>query len=220
MKHPSLKEVAYSAIREKILTGAFLPGVRIREDQLADEISMSRTPVREAINQLAAEGLVNNIPRRGIYLNEISPEQISELLDVRQALETLAVTRCIDNIDASGLDRLAAIQKDFADCLSEKSYQECNRLDSLFHREIATLAGNITLIRFLAEIEDTMLIARLIEKKSDPDVKNRLTYLEHGQILSSIVNKDKVGAIEAIRNNLNRMKLNLAIVADNGKEDA
>jgi DNA-binding GntR family transcriptional regulator len=218
MKHPSLKEVAYNSIREKILAGTFHPGVRIREDQLAAEISMSRTPVREAINQLAAEGLVNNIPRRGIYLNEISPEQISEILDVRRALERLAVTRCIDIIDATGLNRLAAIQKDFFVCLSEKAYQECNRLDSLFHREIAVQSGNATLIRFLAEIEDTMQIARLIEKKSDPDAKNRITYLEHGQILSCIVNKDKVGAVEAIRNNLNRMKLNLAIV--NGKEDA
>lgn len=211
MKHPSLKEVAYSAIRKKILSGALQPGVRIREDQLAQEISMSRTPVREAINQLAAEGLVNNIPRRGIYLAKISPEQIAELLDVRQALEALAVTRCIDNIDAAGLDRLTAIQQQFAGCLAEKAYQDCNRLDSLFHREIALLSGNATLISFLAEIEDTMVIARLIEKKLDPDVKNRLTYLEHGQILSCIAGNDKIGAVEAVRNNLNRMKLNLAL---------
>jgi GntR family transcriptional regulator, rspAB operon transcriptional repressor len=218
MKHMSLKEVAYSAIREKILTGAFQPGVRIREDQLAEEISMSRTPVREAINQLAAEGLVNNIPRKGIYLHEITPSQIAELLDVREALEVLAVVRCIDRMDADCLKRLEAIQTDFAAQLAAQQYPACNRLDSLFHREIAALSGNTTLIRFLSDIEDTMQIARLIEKKTDADMKNRITFLEHAQILACIANQDRAGAVQAVRNNLNRMKLNLAIT--NGKEDA
>lgn len=217
MSHPSLKEIAYRTIREKILNGAFEPGVRIREDRLAEEIAMSRTPVREAINQLAAEGLLNHIPRRGIYLKEISPEQIVELLDVRKALETLAVVRCIENISTTGLSQLESIHEKFKHCLEKKQYRACNRLDSRFHREIAVIAANKTLIRFLSEIEDTMMIARIIEKKSDPDMKNQITYAEHSQILDRIACHDEKGAIAAIRMNLNRMKLNLDI--KNGKEE-
>jgi len=218
MKHLSLKEVAYQAIREKIMAGAFPPGERIREDQLAAEISMSRTPVREAINQLAAEGLVNNIPRRGIYLRAISTEQLAELLDVRKALETLSVRRCAERSDQDTIQRLEAIQQDFARALAEHDYGACNQLDSRFHREIARLSGNSTLANFLADIEDTMLIARQIEKRTDSERKNQITLEEHARILTCIANRDADGAVQAVIVNLNRMQLNLE--PHQGKEDA
>ena len=218
MKHPSLKEIAYQAIREKILAGSFPPGERIREDQLAAEISMSRTPVREAINQLAAEGLVNNIPRRGIYLRSISPEQLAELLDVRKALETLSVRRCAERADQDTVRQLEAIQQDFARALAEHDYGACNQLDSRFHREIARLSGNGALARFLADIEDTMLIARQLEKRTDSERKNRITLEEHARILACVAARDAEGAVQAVIANLNRMQLNLE--PHQGKEDA
>jgi len=108
MKHLSLKERSYLIIKEKILNGDFEPGSRIREDILAEEISISRTPVREAINLLSAEGFLNNIPRKGIFMIDPTKEEIIDMLEVRIVLECLAVEKFIDvmkNEDISALEK-------------------------------------------------------------------------------------------------------------------
>lgn len=211
MKHLSLKESAYKIIKKKMLNLEFEPGSRIREDLLAQEISMSRTPVREAINQLTAEGFVKNIPRKGIFFIQLTPEEINNLLDVREALETLSVEICIDKIDDAQLNNLYHIMEEFELALSEERYKDCNDLDSKFHLEIAKISGNWKLIEFLSEIEDFMHIAREMEKKVLPREKNEITLKEHRVILECIKNGDKEAAKEALRVNISRMRANLGI---------
>ena len=104
MQHRSLKDVAYEAIRKKIINGELAPGSRIREDHLAAELSMSRTPVREAVHQLVAGGLVVNIPRKGLYLVEPSKEDLESYIDIRKALELLSISKCIDKITLEKVD--------------------------------------------------------------------------------------------------------------------
>jgi DNA-binding GntR family transcriptional regulator len=215
LQHLSLKERAYNIIRNRILSGEIKPGVRIREDLLAEEISMSRTPVREAINQLSAEGLVRTIPRKGIYSVDLSKEYILDLLDVRESLEILAVKRCIERITEEQITELEKIHEDFEKMLAKGMYDKCNELDSRFHAFIAKIPGNRKLIEYLSEIEDFMQIARTIEKKTMPEQKNKITAEEHGKILDCIKNKDVDGAIEAIVKNITRMKINMGI----SKED-
>jgi GntR family transcriptional regulator, rspAB operon transcriptional repressor len=211
MEHPSLKQSAYGIIKEKLLKGEIPQGERIREDMLAEEISMSRTPVREAINQLTAEGLVNNIPRKGIYPIELNDNKIKELLDVREVLETLSVVKCIESITQEGVEALKGILEEFGLMLSKGNYTECNELDSRFHREIAIISENGKLIKFLSEIEDFMHIARSIEKKTFAEDKNRITLREHKKILDCIIRKDKDGAVNAVKENIARMKKNMGI---------
>jgi len=211
MEHLSLKESAYRIIKEKLLNLEYEPGSRIREDLLAQEISMSRTPVREAINQLSAEGLVNNIPRKGIFVIQLSSQEISDFLDIREALETLAVENCIKKINEKQLDGLENILEEFEAALSKDNFKKCNILDSKFHLEIAKVSNNKKLIEFLGEIEDFMHIARAIEKKAQPKIKNELTLKEHKAILEAVRNKDTEKAREAIRVNIRTMKENLGI---------
>lgn len=211
MEHLSLKESAYRIIKEKLLNLEYEPGSRIREDLLAQEISMSRTPVREAINQLSAEGLVNNIPRKGIFVIQLTSEEIRDFLDIREALETLAIENCIKKIDQKQFEGLENILKDFAAALSKDNFKKCNTLDSKFHLEIAKVSNNKKLIEFLGEIEDFMHIARAIEKKAQPKIKNELTLKEHKAILEAVKSKNTENAREAIRINIRTMKENLGI---------
>ncbi|HHV64252.1 MAG TPA: GntR family transcriptional regulator [Peptococcaceae bacterium] len=211
MEHLSLKESAYKIIKEKLLNLEFEPGSRLREDLLAQEISMSRTPVREAINQLSAEGLVNNIPRRGIFVIQLTPQEISDFLDIREALEALAIEKCISNITERELKALEKIQMDFKSALAENNFKKCNSLDSKFHQEIAQISNNKKLIEFLGEIEDFMRIARAMEKKEQPKMKNELTFKEHQAILEAIRDKDVKRAREAISVNIRTMKANLGL---------
>ena len=211
MEHLSLKESAYKIIKDKLLNQEFEPGSRIREDLLAQEISMSRTPVREAINQLTAEGLVNNVPRKGIFVVHLTPEEIANLLDIREALETLAVEKCIRKATEPQILLLESILDEFEAALIKDNYKKCNSLDSKFHLEIAKISNNIKLIDFLMEIEDFMLIARTIEKKSQPKQKNELTLREHQAILNAIKKRDKKQAYKAVRDNIRTMKSNLGL---------
>ena len=209
MAHQSLKEIACQTIRAKILRGDIKPGMRIREDLLAEEIDMSRTPVREAINQLAAEGLVINIPRRGIYLAEMQADMLLDLIDVREALETLAITRCIEHISNDQLAELNRLQEQFRQSLLDQCYEDCSQLDSAFHRMIAQIAANARLIKFLAEVEDAMQLASLIDNSKNAREKNQTIYKEHGKILACIAAKYPDGAVQAIRENISSMRISL-----------
>lgn len=209
MHHLSLKENAYNIIKEKLFSGEYKPGARLREDLIAKEIAMSRTPVREAINQLGAEGFIKNIPRKGIYFIEFSSEELLNILEVRESLESLAVVKCIDKIKPEQLKDFSDILGEFEFMLSKEKYKECNELDSRFHRKIAMISGNNKLIEFLSEIEDLMNIERNVEKKESPGSKNQITLQEHSKILKCIRNKDKIAAIQAVKDNIRRMKKNL-----------
>jgi len=211
MEHLSLKERAYNIIKNKILNGDFEPGSRVREDILAEEISISRTPVREAINLLSAEGFLNNSPRKGIFMIELSKEEIIDILDLRIVLECLAVDRLIDVMEPEHIQVLEKIMDEFKEALDNGDYKKCNKLDSYFHMTIAKLTGNKMLVKFLSEIDDFMQITRNIEKKVDSKAKNEKTLMEHRIILGYIKNHDKLAAKKALTDNIQTMKKNLNI---------
>src|SRR5690606_12292208 len=104
-----LRELVFEVLREAIITGKLRPGERLMEVQLAEELGVSRTPVREAIRKLELEGLVLMIPRRGAYVAEISMKDIADVFEIRAALEglaaQLAAERCtpeeIENLERS-----------------------------------------------------------------------------------------------------------------------
>ena len=210
MQHLSLKENAYKIIKQKILNGEIAPGERIREDLLAEEISISRTPVREAINKLIVEDLVRNEPRKGIYCIDLKPDYINHILDVRETLEVLSICECIDNIDESSLHHLTELNERLKIFTLAEKYLECNLLDGNFHNEIARLSKNPLLFRFLSEIRDLVHIMRFMEYKIHSD-KNHFAYNDHKILLNEIMKKDKKSASEQIRMHINRMKNNLGI---------
>ena len=88
--HRPLREIVYEELKMQILTGKIIPGTRMMEVELADDMGVSRTPIREAIRQLEKEGLVTIEPRRGAYASQISVKDMVDILEVRQNLEGLA----------------------------------------------------------------------------------------------------------------------------------
>jgi DNA-binding GntR family transcriptional regulator len=211
MEHLSLKEKAYQIIKEKLLSMEFQPGARIREDLLAEEIAISRTPVREAINKLIAEGFINNIPRRGLFFIKMEKNEILDLLDAREALEVLSVHKCIEKISPVQFRGLEKILDDCEQALRSEKYARCNELDSLFHLEIARISGNKKLIGFCRDIEDFMRIARAVEKETQTKKKFLCALEEHRAILKNIEAKDLAGAEAATRQNITSMRKNLEI---------
>ena len=109
---------------------------------------------------------MRSVPRKGLFFIELTTEEIVDLIDVRGALESLAITKCIDKIDEKGLKKLEGIIQRAEESLQQKDYKKCNDLDSLFHQKIAQATGNKKLIMYLQEIEDFMHIVRTLEKRT------------------------------------------------------
>ena len=98
--------MVFETLRDAIITQVLKPGERLMEIQLADEMGVSRTPVREAIRKLELEGLVVMVPRKGAYVAGVSMKDIHEVYEVRSALEMLAVTLAAERITEEELDAL------------------------------------------------------------------------------------------------------------------
>ena len=202
----SLNEIAYLEIKEKIINGEFEPGSRIREDHLADEISMSRTPVREAINRLVSDGLIINKARKGLYLINPTNEEMEHFLDIRIVLEKLAITKCIEHVTAEGLEEIQQNLDQFSSTCDAGEYELCNKLDGEFHLLVAKHSGNMKLYTMLNDISTFFLQTRYWEKKIHPKTKNEKTLREHREILEAIKRHDISAAVNAISRNINTMR--------------
>ena len=101
-----LRDVVFENLREAILEGKLEPGQRLMEVQLAEQLGVSRTPVREAIRKLELEGLVVMLPRKGAYVADVSLKDIIDVLDIRSPVEGLAAYLAADRITEEGVVRL------------------------------------------------------------------------------------------------------------------
>ena len=101
-----LRDVVFNTLRQAILRGELKPGERLMEIQLANKLGVSRTPIREAIRKLELEGLVLMIPRKGAEVAEITEKNMRDVLEVRKALEELAVQLACDKITQEELEEL------------------------------------------------------------------------------------------------------------------
>jgi len=209
MEFKSLNEAAYSIIRKKILRGEFALGSRIREDVLAEQITISRTPVREAINRLVADGIIIKKSQRGLYLIDPGPEQIEDNIDIRISLEKLSVEKCIERATDEGVEEISNSLLDFEKALRQKDYDVCNQLDSDFHTLIAQMSGNDRLVSLLNDLSAFFQLVRKEEKKNHPEKKNKCTLKEHRSIAKAIKNRDILAAKEAVEVNIKTMRKNL-----------
>ena len=108
-----LREVVCETLREAIISGVLRPGERLMEIQLAEELGVSRTPVREAIRKLELEGFVIMIPRRGTYVADLSIKDINEVFEVRSALDSLANGLAAERITEEELEQMERLKRAF-----------------------------------------------------------------------------------------------------------
>ena len=143
----------YETLSEQILNYKLKPGERLREEQLAKELGVSRTPVRDAISRLVKEGFARMEPRKGASVNVLEIEDIIEIYDIRIVLESLAVRLAVANVDVRELQRL---EKNF----SEKSGKALLKADTELHDYILKCSGNKKLIEILSNLHSLVQVFR------------------------------------------------------------
>ena len=136
-----LREVVIENIRDAILSGDFPAGMRLTELQLADEMGVSRTPIREAIRNLEQEGLVVMIPRRGAYVADVSIHDINEVYEIRTALETLAAGLAAERIEDSEIEEMDKYLIATRTYVSRLDYAKIVEMDTAFHDVIYKAAA-------------------------------------------------------------------------------
>lgn len=145
-------EVAYDSILEAFLDGKYQPGTRLREEALAESIGLSRTPVREALQRLRAEGLIGTSRGRGAVVLGRTDEEVSQIFELRAMLEGYAAREASERITERALDDLSELCAQMEKCLSAKGPIDATqiaRLNLSFHRQIYAAAHNSYLTRIL-----------------------------------------------------------------------
>lgn len=191
-----LRDVVFNTLRQAILRGEFKPGERLMEIQLANKLGVSRTPIREAIRKLELEGLVLMIPRKGAEVADISEKSLLDVLEVRRALEELAVKRVCDKITEAEIEELKAAGREFEETLACNDVTVFAEADVKFHDIIYRITDNERLIQLLHSLREQMYRYR-VEYLRQEDVHDKLLK-EHEQIIATIEKRDKEKATEAV----------------------
>ncbi len=191
-----LRDVVFNTLRQAILRGELKPGERLMEIQLANKLGVSRTPIREAIRKLELEGLVLMIPRRGAEVAEITEKSLRDVLEVRDALEVLAVDLACDRISSEDIERLKEAAKEFEVALQGGDVTEYAEADVKFHDIIYLATDNQRLIQLLYNLREQMYRYR-VEYLKRKEV-HPILLEEHEHIITCIEKKDKDAAKIAI----------------------
>ena len=210
-----LRDVVFNTLRQAILKGELKPGERLMEIQLANKLGVSRTPVREAIRKLELEGLVLMIPRKGA---EITRQDMEDVLEVRTALEELAVKDACDHITDAQLSELKKASNEFKKALLEgKDLVTCADADMHFHDVILSATNNRRLIQMLNNLSEQMYRYRMEYLKDERTHKTLIE--EHDAIRRALKKHDKVKAGAAIRVHIDNQKRSILDSLTEKEED-
>lgn len=210
-KPPSSTQRAAAALRELVLSGALAPGSDHLEIELAERLGVSRTPIREAALMLAAQGLVEVRPRKGVRVIPVSRQDMSEIYDVLTALESLAAANAARlNYPAAQLTPLARAIDQMEQALAAENRERWAEADADFHRELVRLGGNARVERIVAMMEDQVKRARAITLYIRPLPHTSNT--DHRDVLKAIAAGDAQTAHDlhhAHRSRAKEMLINL-----------
>lgn len=202
-----LRDVVFQTLRQAILRGTLQPGERLMEIHLAQKLGVSRTPVREAIRMLELEGLVIMVPRRGAIVAEITVSDLEDVLEVREALEELAVRKACQNMTEEQLEELKAAAERFENSLKGEDLIACAQADVDFHELICKATQNRRLIQILNNIREQIYRYRLENLKDKGSHLNLVE--EHAAICRALEERSEEKATEAIRVHIAHQKCSI-----------
>jgi GntR family transcriptional regulator of gluconate operon len=193
----SLAEDAADRVRREILTGGFRQGERLVEARIAQELGISRGPLREAFKLLRAEGLLKEEPNRGTFVVRLSGTDVRDIFELREALETMAVRLVVDRRRTSELRDLRRLLSRLEDAASKGDVQAVSRADLALHEAICRLSGNAHLHAAFTRDFPTMLALIHIDDQLYPSLEAMAR--EHAPILDAIEQGDADLAVKYLQ---------------------
>ncbi len=192
-----LREEVYNILRQAIADGRLEAGTRLVETEVAEQLGVSRTPVREAIRMLESEGLVGFIPRKGYVVCDFSAEEVEEIFGIRQVLEGYAGRLATVRISTAQLEQLQEIYERSVQCLEQNSATLLCQLNTEFHDLVIASSQNRRLIELIDSLRHALLSYRLATL-NDPSERQRAV-AGHKAILEALWRKDPAAVEELIK---------------------
>jgi len=200
----SLGSQAYQELRRIILEGQISPGKKVNEGELAKALGISRTPIREAINRLEKEGLVEIFPQRGAFVIQFTEKDVYELFLIRENLEGLATRLAAEKMTPSSLAKLEACLEGFKEPFQEKDIQRYSREDLKFHQTIVLLSDARRLVKLVSLLLDHIRMFRLTSRGVPDRMKASLA--DHRRIIEAMRQKNPEEAERRMRQHLQRVR--------------
>lgn len=193
---PSSERV-YQGLKDQILAGALAPNARLVELHLASQFQVSRTPVREALKRLAAEGLVSVDPLRGMVVRDVDPVEIEEIYVIREVLDGLAAKLAAERITAADLTKLHLLMEMMRDAVRAQRWEAMVQANIKFHEVIHSAAGNQRLSVLTRSLQD--FVRRFSSKAFASPERDDEVLEEHEEIVRALEARDPEAAEAASR---------------------
>jgi DNA-binding GntR family transcriptional regulator len=187
-KPKGLTDWAYETIKELILTLKVAPGTQLQIEMLADQMGVSRTPVREALLRLEQDGLTQVVPRVGVFVTGISKRDLEELYELRELLESRATEEAAQRLTDDDLDHIDLLLEESKAAVKQGNVEKFLETEIAFHRILTEGARNRRLISIMDGLRDLSYRWRIISLKSQENV--RLTLIEHQGIAQALRQRD------------------------------
>ncbi|MDB5070571.1 MAG: transcriptional regulator, GntR family [Candidatus Eremiobacteraeota bacterium] len=185
-----LRDRIHERLRAAIISGELSPGSPVIEAELATRLGASRTPVREALRRLEAEGLLEPRGLRGSVVRELKSDEVECVFEIREALESLAARRAARTMRDADLRKLEQHVDGMRGCVDDAN--EMERYDTAFHDTILAVANGDRLKRMLTDLREELIAYRFLSL-SDPD-RRRATVAEHDEIVAALRAHDEDAA--------------------------
>jgi DNA-binding GntR family transcriptional regulator len=204
----SLEMFAYEAIKEAILTFKLQPGENLIESDLAKQLNISKTPVRESLARLARERFVTKIPYKGYYVSMISQQGMIELFDIRASLEGLAVRRAVERITGEEIACAKQLIDEHLQFASAGDIALASITNRKFHDLFIQASGYEQLIEMLKNLDEHLRRYRILSNYQEGRLDK--SALEHQQILRLVTERDALGASAAASKHILSVSADLA----------
>jgi len=205
----TLSERIFEKLKDYILSGVYRPGDRLLYKQLATELNVSMTPVREALLKLEQEGMVETIPRKGVYILELTDRDVIEYTKIRLSMESLAIDSiCENKISWNEIKRLEFINAELEEAIKNKQSVLCMKEDMQFHHMIVEICDNKRLFELIKQLPLTNFYAnrgnenRMIEIGVD-------IIKQHAGIIKNLYSYDADAAKLCLKENILQPQLNI-----------
>jgi DNA-binding GntR family transcriptional regulator len=197
--YETLKDSVYKSVKKLILTHELPLGSRIKDDEIAHQLGVSRTPVREAIHSLIRDGLVEAKPRSQTRVRMLSESDIDEIFDLRIALESLATRLSIERIPSAELERLNHLHTLAEAGIKKNDSRPALHFDSEMHSVIIKNCGNNRLIAIMQNINDYVTLFRNLSERTPA---HRGFNYRHREIVRALNREDGEAAARAIEDHI------------------
>jgi DNA-binding GntR family transcriptional regulator len=200
----SLHQEVAATLREQIFSGVFAPGSFLDEVVLCERLQISRTPLREALKVLTAEGLLRHEPRRGCFINEVTEQDLDDIFPVIALLEGRCAYEAARHATDADLAALAKLHERLNSQAKAGRIQDYYETNFAIHEAIITLANNRWLAQAIADLRKILKLSRLKSLGAPGRLAQSLS--EHMTVFAAIQSRDSDGAEAAMRTHLTRQR--------------